>query len=371
MVSIVLAGGGTAGHTSPLIATAEALMRLQPEARITCIGTHKGLETHVIPQAGLDLRLVDPVPMPRRVNLDLFRLPLRVATAVYQAQQILKEVRADIVVGFGGYVSVPAYLAAYLSKIPVIVHEQNALPGIANKMAARFAQVVATTFADTALPKAHLVGMPLRTSITDLAHGVDEAKKIAAEKIFGLRHDMPTLLVSGGSQGARSINTAIYEAIPAICAAGIQILHVWGSKNYPETISEYVDENTGAIYRPWRYVDRMEEAYAVCDLMVARSGAGTVAETATIGLPTILVPLAVGNGEQAKNGAGAVKAGAAVMIDDADLNASSLSEHVCALMKDPQRLKSMSDAGRQLFSSGAADELAEITMRYATLGERR
>lgn len=146
MVSIVMAGGGTAGHTSPLIATAQRLAEMAPDASISSIGTPKGLENKVIPAAGLPLDLVPPVPLPRRPSVELVKLPLNIVRAVSQARQILIRRKADVVVGFGGYVSLPAYLAAKLLRVPVVVHEQNAVPGLANKVAARFAKVVAVTF---------------------------------------------------------------------------------------------------------------------------------------------------------------------------------------------------------------------------------
>ena len=155
MVNVVLAGGGTAGHTSPLIATAMALQ--ERGATVSCIGTPRGLEGRVIPEAGLQLDMIPPVPLPRTVNADLFKVPARLAGAVRKAGEVLQRRQTDVVVGFGGYVSLPAYLAARRAKIPVVIHEQNAVPGLANKIAARFAVFVGTAFPDTPLPKARLL----------------------------------------------------------------------------------------------------------------------------------------------------------------------------------------------------------------------
>ena len=165
---ILLAGGGTAGHTSPLLATADALRRLDPAAEITCLGTPRGLETRVVPEAGYPLELIAPVPLPRKPSVDLLRVPGRLRGAVKEARAVLDRVRPDVVVGYGGYVSMPAYLAARRAKVPIVVHEQNALPGLANKVGARIAQRVAVSFPDTPLRHAEYVGLPIRTMISGL-----------------------------------------------------------------------------------------------------------------------------------------------------------------------------------------------------------
>ena len=164
MTRIVLAGGGTAGHTSPLIATAQALAELDPDVEITCIGTSKGLETRVIPQAGLKLELIRPVPMPRKPNLDLVKLPWNLRQSVRQARTILSRAKAQALIGFGGYVAIPAYLAARAMKVPVLVHEANLVVGIANKVAARFAAFTGYTFPDTQIRGGKRIGMPMNRS---------------------------------------------------------------------------------------------------------------------------------------------------------------------------------------------------------------
>src|SRR5688500_17995787 len=165
---VLLAGGGTAGHTSPLIATADALRRLDPTVEVTCLGTPRGLETRVVPEAGYPLELIPPVPLPRRPNADLARVPFRLRAAVKGALEVVDRIRPDVVVGFGGYVSVPAYLAARRRHLPLVVHEGNALPGIANKLGARFTRQVATSFPGTPLRHAAYVGLPIRRMIATL-----------------------------------------------------------------------------------------------------------------------------------------------------------------------------------------------------------
>ena len=274
MVNIVLAGGGTAGHTSPLIATAEAIRERVPDADMLVIGTAKGSETRGIPAAGLPRELIPPVPLPRKPTPKLFKLPFQVVKAVGEAKRILVEADADVLVGFGGYVALPAYLAARQLKIPVVIHEQNSVPGLANKVGAKFAAEVCTAFPDTDLPGAEFIGLPLRPGITRLDRAAEHDR---ARRVFELNPTMPVLLVSGGSQGARSINKAVLDAFPKLLSAGIQVLHVLGQKNFTNDSVEVTDAETGAVYRPVAYVDAMEDAYAAADLMLGRSGACLVA----------------------------------------------------------------------------------------------
>lgn len=362
MVSVVLAGGGTAGHTSPLIATAEALRIADPQVRITCIGTARGLETRVIPEAGLALELVPAVPLPRKPSLDLLKVPFRLAGAVRAARRILRRAEADVVCGFGGYVALPAYLAARQLRIPVVIQEQNALPGLANRIAARFATAVLTSFPQTPLRRARFEGLPVRRAISELGRTGRAVRQAELREEFGLAPDLPVLLVSGGSQGARSLNNATLDATARLLSAGVQILHVWGAKNFHDGLSEQVDPQTGARYRPLAYVDQMADAYAAADLMLARSGAGTVVETAVVGLPTILVPLPIGNGEQARNAKPLLDVDAAVLIDDDALTADRLVAEVSARITNPELLARMSQAAQRLMPPGAADRVAQIVL---------
>jgi UDP-N-acetylglucosamine--N-acetylmuramyl-(pentapeptide) pyrophosphoryl-undecaprenol N-acetylglucosamine transferase len=339
--SVVLAGGGTAGHTSPLIATGLELRRLNPAMTLTALGTARGLETTVVPAAGLDLELIPPVPMPRRVGKDLALLGPRLVEAVTATVRLLRRVGADVVLGFGGYVSTPAYLAARRLGLPIVIHEQNVLPGLANKLAARLTSHVYTSFPRTPLPHAECIGLPIRRAITDLDRA---ALRPEARLEFDLHRDLPMLLVSGGSQGALRINTAVADAWPELLAHSIQVLHVLGPKNLVPGIERRVDESTGAVYQPLAYVQQMERAYAAADLMLGRSGASTVFETAAVGLPAVFVPYPVGNGEQALNAELVVNAGGGIMLADADCTSIWVAQEIPALFAHPERLAGMSQA---------------------------
>lgn len=360
---MVLAGGGTAGHTSPLIATALELRAARPDVRLTVVGTARGLETTVVPAAGLTLELIPPVPLPRRLGRDLARVPLRLAASVRAAVALLRRVRADVVLGFGGYVSTPVYLAARRLGVPMVLHEQNALPGLANKLAARLTEHVYTSFPDTPLPHARYLGLPIRRGITELDRARDAAAARTAQQLDAAR---PTLLVSGGSQGALSINRAVLGARTQLLAQGIQILHVLGPQNLTaETVRE-VDSQTGAAYQPVAYVAQMEQAYAVADLMLARCGASTVLETAVVGLPAVFVPYPYGNGEQARNAALVVEAGGGLLLHDADCTPTWVATQIPPLLADPGRLAGMTAALSGVARSDAAAALAQATLAVGT-----
>jgi UDP-N-acetylglucosamine--N-acetylmuramyl-(pentapeptide) pyrophosphoryl-undecaprenol N-acetylglucosamine transferase len=365
-MKVLLAGGGTAGHTSPLLATADALRRLDPDVEVTALGTPRGLETRVVPEAGYPLELIPPVPLPRRPNADLVRLPARLRGAVKGALAVVDRVRPDVVVGFGGYVSVPAYLAARKRRLPLVVHEGNALPGIANKLGARFTTHVATSFPDTRLRHARYVGLPIRRMISTLDRA---ALRAEARATFGLDADRPTLLVTGGSQGARRINEAVTAAAPALAAAGVQVLHVPGPKN-DGVVPQGRDGAGLPPYVVVPYVDRMDLAYAAADLVVCRAGANTVTETAATGLPAVFVPLPIGNGEQDLNARSLVQAGAGLLVQDAALTPEWVAATVPGLATDRDRLDVMSDAAAGLIPRDADEQLARMVLDVARAGTR-
>jgi UDP-N-acetylglucosamine--N-acetylmuramyl-(pentapeptide) pyrophosphoryl-undecaprenol N-acetylglucosamine transferase len=353
--SVVLAGGGTAGHTSPLIATGLELRRLSPGVTLTALGTARGLETTVVPAAGLDLELIPPVPMPRRFGKDLVLLGPRLVAAVRATIRLLRRTQADVVLGFGGYVSTPAYLAARRLGLPIVIHEQNVLPGLANRLAARLTKHVYTSFPNANLPHARYIGLPIRRVITDLDRA---GLRREARTGFELHPELPTLLVSGGSQGAQRINTAVAGAKHELLGQGIQVLHVLGPKNFTPGLERTIDEGTGAVYQPVAYVSQMERAYAAADLMLGRSGASTVLETAAVRLPAVFVPYPHGNGEQALNAELVVNAGGGILLADSDCTSRWVAEEVPALFAHPDRLAGMSNALADVARLDAATVLA-------------
>ncbi|WP_336923728.1 undecaprenyldiphospho-muramoylpentapeptide beta-N-acetylglucosaminyltransferase [Aquipuribacter sp. SD81] len=365
-VSVVLAGGGTTGHVAPLLATAEALGRRAPGTRLTVLGTAEGLEARLVPAAGLELRHLPRVPLPRRPGPDLLRLPGRLAGAVRRVRRVLREVDADVVVGFGGYVATPAYLGARRSRVPYVVHEQNALPGLANRLGARWTPWVATTFPGTPLPGARTVGMPLRSAITSLDRAALRAEGRAA---FGLHPDLPTLLVTGGSLGAQRLNETVPAAAAELAAAGLQVLHVSGRGKHvplpPGAPADAEPDGDRPRYVVVDYVDRMDLAYAAADAVVCRAGAGTVCELAALGLPAAYVPLPVGNGEQRLNAEPLVAAGGGLLVDDDQLTPQWVTTTLLPVLRDPAQLRDMAAAARAFGSLEAADRLADLVLDAA------
>ncbi|MFB7878998.1 undecaprenyldiphospho-muramoylpentapeptide beta-N-acetylglucosaminyltransferase [Nocardia sp. NPDC056064] len=363
-LSVIVAGGGTAGHIEPALAVADALRRLDEGIRVTALGTERGLETKLVPDRGYPLELIPPVPLPRKPSADLLRLPGRIRASVRATRAVIDDVQADVIIGFGGYVSLPAYLAARgglfgrKRKVPVIVHEANAKAGLANKVGARVAAKVLAAVPDSGLADAEVVGIPVRAAITDLDRAALRAR---ARESFGLPAEGPVLLVFGGSQGARSLNDAVAGAAPQLAAAGISVLHAHGPKNSLEV-------NTGETTAPYvavPYLSRMDLAYAAADAVVCRSGAMTVAEVSAVGLPAFYVPLPHGNGEQEFNARPVVAQGGGRIVPDAELTPKYVIDEVIPLLLDPARLAEMSRAAAGAGHRDAADTVARIVVEVA------
>ena len=356
LTSVLLAGGGSAGHVSPLLALADCLRRRDPDLRITVLGTANGLEQRLVPARGYDLRTIPKVAFPRRPGVVLVRLPGALKAAVDAAGAAIDDARPEVVVGFGGYVSTPAYLAARRRKIPIVVHEQNARPGLANRLGARMTRYVATTFASTPLTHATVIGMPLRREIALLDRAAKRAEGLAH---FGLSDHRPTLLITGGSLGAQRLNTAFAARVDQLRGRGIQVLHLSGLGK------EFVPEPTiadlaGPHYIVAAYADRMDLAYASADLVVARAGANTICELTAVGLPAVYVPLPIGNGEQRLNASDVVAAGGGILVDDPSLTPEWIDETLVPLLTDGPRVREMADAAALIGERGADERLADL-----------
>jgi UDP-N-acetylglucosamine--N-acetylmuramyl-(pentapeptide) pyrophosphoryl-undecaprenol N-acetylglucosamine transferase len=358
---VLLAGGGTAGHAEPALAVADAVRAAHPDADVRLLGTTTGVEARLVPARGYPLELVPRVPLPRRVGTDLLAVPWRLSGAVRSASRLLATMRPDVVVGFGGYVAVPAYLAARRRGIPIVVHEANPLPGLANRLGARLTRYVAVTHEGTRLPHAVVTGLPLRPALVDLDRA---GHRSAAREAFGLDPQRPTLLVFGGSQGAKRINEAALGAAGALTGAGVQVLHAAGSKN-ADGVAAAVPTGLAAPYEVRAYIDDMPMAYAAADMALCRAGAMTCAELAAVGLPAAYVPLPIGNGEQRLNAAPVVAAGGGLLVDDAELTASWIEEQLLPILTVPERLAAMSSAARRSAVPDAADAVLRLIERAA------
>ncbi len=360
---IVLAGGGTAGHVNPLLATAQVLV--DRGHQVTVLGTSEGLESRLVPQAGLQLLTLPKVPLPRRPSKDLFTVPRRLSAAVTQASEHLEG--ADVLLGFGGYVSAPAYIAARRAGIPFVVQEQNVRPGWANRLGARDAAAVSLAFPQTKLKARHgktvFTGLPLRRAIVDLAaqRGSEEGAQEARESgcaAFGLDPKKPVLLVTGGSLGAQHLNEVIAQAAPAI-AETAQILHGTGAGK-DQAIVEVAAKYPNLTWVVREYIGNMEEALAAADLVLCRSGAGTVAELGALGLPAFYVPLPIGNGEQRRNAEEQVAVGGALIVPDGRFDEDVVRKQVLPLLRDAAALKVMGEANRSTSPGDGAALVADL-----------
>ena len=356
-MSVVLAGGGTAGHVEPALALADALRRASPRIPITCLGTERGLETRLVPLRGYDLELIPAVPLPRSVNQQLLSVPGRLGAAVGAATAVLDRVRAGVLVGFGGYVATPAYLAARRRGIPIVVHEANARPGLANRIGVRLTRHVFTGQPGTKLAHATYIGIPIRPEIA----GLDRlALGDKARAHFGLRPDLPVLLVTGGSQGARSLNQAVVATAGWIGSAGVQVLHIVG----PRSDVDVPPPGGEPPYVALPYLDRMDLAYAAADFALCRAGAMTCAELTAVGLPAAYVPLPHGNGEQRMNAAPIAEVGGGIVVDDAQLSPEWIADTLLPVLLDPELVAAMSraaaGAGRRDADRRLAAEVIDV-----------
>ena len=355
MTNFLLAGGGTAGHVNPLLALADKIKSESPSDQVYALGTEEGLEKDLVPARGFELLTVARLPFPRRLNTYALRFPLSFSKAIKHCEGLIQKYQIDVVVGFGGYASAPAYLAAKRLGVPVVVHEANALPGWANKLGSKFASATGVAFKSTPIKGSVFVGMPLRREIEVLATELRSADfdKSSARKHFGLDANTVTLLVTGGSLGARRINQTIEDSRKVFSAAGIQILHIVGGKSELAEVSS-------RDYRRIKYCDRMDLAIAASDFAVSRAGASTVSEFAAVGLPAVYVPYPVGNGEQKHNVKDLVDAGGGLLVSDAEFTPEYVAEKLVPLISNTKLISAMRSAARDNGIADGTDRLFKL-----------
>lgn len=334
----LFAGGGTAGHVNPLLAVADTLRELEPDARFTVLGTETGLEARLVPDRGYPLHTIPKLPFPRRPNASAVRFPAAFKRTVDGVSELIRSQNVSAVVGFGGYAAAPAYLAARSTGVPLIIHEANVKPGLASRLGARLTPHIGVAFAGTRLRNATVVGMPLRQEIEQL--DTDERRREAAA-FFGLNPEQPVLLVTGGSLGAQRINRAFVQSAQAVRDTGFQVLHIGGERSDVEDpgLPGYVLVD---------YCNRMDLALSLAAFAVSRAGASTVAELTALGIPALYIPYAVGNGEQRHNARGPVVAGAALMVDDDLITPDWVASTLPPLLADRVRLSEMAAASAEI-----------------------
>lgn len=330
---------------NPMLALAQDLRAKGHE--VLCLGTREGLESRLVPERGFELLTIPKLPFPRRPSLGALLFPFRFISAALNVVSMIRGRGIEAVVGFGGYASAPAYLAAWLSRKTLVIHEANALSGIANRIGAKFTKHVAVAFPNSDL-KGTLTGMPIRQEIVDCVAGYDQGQ---ARIELGLDPMMPTILVTGGSLGAKSINDAVLQSRPSINAAGIQILHIVGDRAGLPDASE-------PGYVRIAYCQRMDAAIAAANLAIARAGASTVSEFAAVGLPAIFIPYPVGNGEQRFNALASEEAGGCKVVLDQDFDSEYILNQVIPLVSHTKTLNQMRKAA---FSTGIPDATQRLS----------
>ncbi len=368
---ILLVGGGTAGHVLPAVATAQALRRMRPDLTLGFAGLPDSLEERLVAVSGHDFHPIRAVPLPRRPSAALLGVAPRLLGAVRTARRLLSDESVGVVVSFGGYVALPVALAAR-RRVPLVLHEQNSRPGLANRIAGRFADRVAVTYPSSIDhmsvrrgARAHVTGNPVQERLRDLDV---VARRSAGRERLGLAPRRPTLLAFGGSQGARSINHCVTDAAAAWQSLGVQVLHVTGHRDHEAALDRWraagVDpERADAGVRLLPFLDDMADAYAAADVVVARAGATTIAELTVLGIPSILVPYPHATADHQQGNAEAlVGAGAAMLIDDAALSPDALAAAVAAIITDPARAGAMSLAARAWARPEAAEGLAQLVL---------
>jgi UDP-N-acetylglucosamine--N-acetylmuramyl-(pentapeptide) pyrophosphoryl-undecaprenol N-acetylglucosamine transferase len=350
MTNYLLAGGGTGGHVNPLLALAELIRVQEPESSVSVLGTVEGLEAKLVPERSFELLTVERLPFPRKPSKYALSFPFRFNAAVKKVERIILDSKIDVVVGFGGYASAPAYVAARRLAVPYVIHEANALPGMANRFGAKKAAAVAVAFPGTNLKHAVVTGMPLRSEIEE---AIKFSDKKLARKFFNLDPDTTTLLVTGGSLGAQRINETIGSTVGALDAAGVQVLHITGER------SELPELTTGSLKRI-KYCNRMDLALASADLVVSRAGASTVSEISAFGLPAVYVPYPIGNGEQEFNVKHLVEIGAAKLTLDRDFTPDFVRDELISLVSNSKRLAAMKTAAKAQSINDGTQRLLDL-----------
>lgn len=364
--TVLLAGGGTAGHVVPSLATAAALRALRPELVIEFVGSARGLESRLVPAAGWTLHPVAAAPLRGRLSAQTLRAPVVVWRASSDVARLIRARHVAAACTFGGYVSGPLALGARRAGIPLLVHEQNAVPGLANRLAARWARTVAASVPGTETRFPHpervvVTGSPVRPELTGA--DVREARDDALEQ-FGLDRDRFTLLAFGGSLGARRINDALTgSAALWKHPGGLQVLHLTGEGEHVAVRERWERSETAVLVRCLAFVDRMELAYAAADLALCRAGASTVAELTTVGLPSILVPYPhAAADEQSANARALAETGAAQVVKDEELSAQRLVTVVERMIDDPEACARAASAARSLGRPQAAEHVARLLL---------
>lgn len=356
---VLMAAGGTGGHVYPAIAIAGAIRATRPGAEITFAGTRSHMEWQAVPKAGYNILPIWISGFHRNLNIQNVLFPIKLIVSLFQSLAIIMRVKPNVVVCCGGYVSGPVGRMAALMGIPLMLQEQNSFPGVTNRILAKKAKYIFTAFPDAAsyFPsgKVYLLGNPVRADISNGDRNV-------AAKDFGLKPEAKTLLIMGGSGGAKAINDAMLKNLGEL-HDGQQLQIIWQcGKRYFEDLQKRIDMSKFPNLRLVAFLENMPNAYAMSDLVVCRAGAGTMAELSVLGLPAVLVPSPwVAGNHQTKNARSFVQAGAATLLKDDELS-EKLSQSVSDLITSPDKLSSMHNASLAMALPNAAQNIAKAIL---------
>lgn len=354
----MVSGGGTGGHIYPALALIERLKQVDPDAEVLYVGTHRGLENKIVPEAGIDFKTIKIQGFKRSLSADNLKTIYLFLKSIHLAKKMVREFKPDVVLGTGGYVSGSVLYAAAKMHIPTVIHEQNSVVGVTNKFLSRYVDDIAISFeaARDQFPaaKVTITGNPRAQQV------VNRLSDFSWET-FGLSDDKPTMLIFGGSQGAPKINTSVVEAIPTFNARDYQVVFVTGQKRFEQVSRQLEDVKVGSnvVIKP--YISNMPDILPKVDVIVGRAGATSIAEITALGIPSILVPSPyVTANHQVKNAQALVDAGAAKMILEDQLTGQTLADVADQLMTDQETRNKMSDSAKALGKPHAADELLNL-----------
>jgi len=356
---VAIAGGGTGGHLFPGIAVAEEFRERREDVEVIFIGTETGLEARVIPREGYTIKLLRSEGVIGKSFLRQTLALFRAFLAVLNSMSFFKETRPDIVIGTGGYVSVGPVLAARLLKIPILLMEQNMVPGLANRVLSRIADMVAVTYHESTAyfgrGKAVRAGNPVRKSVL-------QGDRETAIDLFSLETERLTVLILGGSSGARKLNETMAAALGGLLSArdGIQFLHQTGQEDFERVKKSYRDLGFKAMVAP--FIHQMAEAYAVADMVISRAGATTLAELTALGKPMLLVPYPHAAGHQEYNARKVVEVGGARILRESELTADVLAGHIRELYGSEELRGEMRRKSRTLGRKDAAARVVDLAV---------
>lgn len=361
-MKVVLSGGGTGGHIYPALALKKAWEKLYPHSEFLYVGTEKGLESTLVPQAGLDFASVDIQGFKRSLSLSNAQTLYKFLKSARDSRQILKDFEADVVLGTGGFVCGPILYAASRLNIPTVIHEQNSVPGLTNKFLASFVDRIALSF-EEAGPYFTRNQEKLVFTGNPRAQEVAQVKKEPVLEEYGLDSQKPTVLIFGGSRGAERINQMVLQSFHHFKKADYQVLFACGSSYYGDLQAQGTPLAEAPNFKIVPYIANMPEVFTNLSMVVCRSGATSLAEITALGLPALLIPSPnVTNDHQTKNAQALVKKGAAQMLSESELNLEQFLYDIDKMMSDDQLRKSMAQASYQMGVQDAGDRLVKVML---------